>query len=189
MSAETAAEGANTAYLLLGSNIRAEDHLPAAVCRLQRYGSIAAVSRVWETRPVGCPDQPNFLNAAVKLLTPLNWQLLREEAIATIEAELQRVREPGKRNTPRTIDIDIILFNRDVFRHGRHQIPDPELLQRAYIAVPLAEIAPHYVHPENGRTLAEIAAAMEDGKDTFRQRPDVRLADLPGTAILSDSAG
>ena len=165
---------ANLAYLSLGSNIEPERHLPAAVAHLTRYGCVRAVSTVWETPPVGFRDQPNFLNAAVLLETDLPAQALREEAIAAIESALGRVRTENK-NAPRTIDIDIMLFNYDVLRVGRRRIPDPEVLERSFVAIPLAEIAPEYVHPETGQTLQAIAKRFDSEEAGMRPRKDIVL--------------
>jgi len=178
-------ERLNTVYLLLGSNIQAEENLPAAVWALSRCGTIAAVSRVWESPPVGYLDQPNFLNAAVKLRTPLSPSELWADVIARIERELHRVRDPENVHAPRTIDIDLVLFNRERLRSGNHRIPDPDLLTKAYMAVPLAEVDPDYVHPETGQTLAEIAATHEDEARTFRRRPGVDLAG-PARGVSTD---
>jgi 2-amino-4-hydroxy-6-hydroxymethyldihydropteridine diphosphokinase len=160
----------NLAYLSLGSNIEPERNLPAAVAHLARFGHVAAVSTVWESVPVGLIGQPNFLNAAALLETPLSAQALREQAIAEIETALGRVRTKDK-NAPRTIDIDIMLFNRDVLQVGRRHIPDPEILERPFVAIPLAEIAPDYIHPETGQTLQQIARLMRQAGMT--PRPDV----------------
>ena len=165
----------NLAYLSLGSNIQPERHLPAAVARLTRFGRVRAVSSVWETRPLGLADQPNFLNACVLLETELSAQALRQEAIAAIEAELGRVRTADK-NAPRTIDIDIMLFNHDILQVGRRRIPDPEVLERPFVAIPLAEIAPDYVHPDTGETLQNIARRFDPGASGMRQRNDVTLS-------------
>jgi 2-amino-4-hydroxy-6-hydroxymethyldihydropteridine diphosphokinase len=162
------------AYLSLGSNIEPERYLPAAVAGLAQYGRVRGVSAVWETRPVGFSDQPNFLNAAVLLETDLSAQALREEAIASIETALGRVRTENK-NAPRTIDIDIMLFNHDILQVGRRCIPDPEVLERPFVAIPLAEIAPDYVHPETGRTLKEIARRFDPTAAGMRRRNDVEL--------------
>ena len=162
----------NLAYLSLGSNIEPESNLPAAVKLLARFGYVRAVSSVWETEPVGLADQPNFLNAAVLLETALSAQALRDEAIAQIEESLGRVRTANK-NAPRTIDIDIMLFNQDTLQIGQRHIPDPEILERPFVAIPLAEIAPDYVHPEIGRTLKQIAASLPATEMTLR--PDVLL--------------
>ncbi len=164
----------NLAYLSLGSNIEPERHLPEAVAHLAQYGYVRAVSAVWETRPVGFSDQPNFLNAALLLETDLSAQALREEAIASIEAALGRVRAKNK-NAPRTIDIDIMLFNHDTLQVGRRRIPDPEVLERPFVAIPLAEIAPDYIHPQTGQTLRDIARRFDPMAAGMRRRDDVEL--------------
>ncbi len=164
----------NLAYLSLGSNIEPERHLPAAVAHLAQYGRVRTVSTVWETRPVGFSDQPNFLNAALLLETDLSAQALREEAIASIEAVLGRVRTENK-NAPRTIDIDIMLFNHDILQVGRRHIPDPEVLERPFVAIPLAQIAPGYIHPETGQTLEDIARRFDLKAAGMRRRDDVQL--------------
>jgi len=160
------------AFLSLGSNIAPETNIAAAVRELAAYGRVVRASRVWETPPVGFPDQPNYLNAAVLLETTLSAPELHDVAIAAIEHKLGRVRDPGNRNAPRTIDIDIALFNREVLSVGHRTIPDPDILSRAFVAVPLAELD---MHPEDGRTLAEIAAALKATTPEMRLRPDVPL--------------
>ena len=164
----------NLAYLSLGSNIEPERNLPAAVTRLAQYGRVKAVSAVWESLPVGFSDQPNFLNAAVLLETELSAPALREEAIATIESALGRVRTENK-NAPRTIDIDIMLFNRDVIQTKRRHIPDPEVMERPFVAIPLAEISPDYVHPETGQRLQDIAQQFDPTSAGMHRRDDVVL--------------
>jgi 2-amino-4-hydroxy-6-hydroxymethyldihydropteridine diphosphokinase len=163
------------AYLSLGSNIAPERNLPAAVKALGRYGKVVRVSRVWESTPVGFAGQANFLNAAVLLETNLLAAELHDIAIAAIEHELGRVRDPRNRNAPRTMDIDISLYNRDRLQLGRRRIPDPDILTRAFVAVPLSELDPTYVHPEVERTLAEIAAGFDLVDCGLRARTDVRL--------------
>jgi 2-amino-4-hydroxy-6-hydroxymethyldihydropteridine diphosphokinase len=164
----------NLAYLSLGSNIEPERNLPAAVTHLAQFGRVQAVSTVWETLPVGFSDQSNFLNAALLLETCLSARELREEAIANIETTLGRVRTENK-NAPRTIDIDIMLFNRDIIQmNGRH-IPDPEVLERSFVAIPLAEIAPDYVHPETDQTLKDIAKQFDPASAGMVRREDVEL--------------
>lgn len=160
----------NLAYLSLGSNIDPERNLPAAVGLLGRYGRVLAVSAVYESLAEGWADQPNFLNAAALFSTPLSAEKLRAGPIAEIEAALGRVRTANK-NAPRTIDIDIMLFNRDILELGPRHIPSPEILERPFVAVPLAELAPDYVHPETGETLATIAARFSHA--ALRPRPDV----------------
>jgi 2-amino-4-hydroxy-6-hydroxymethyldihydropteridine diphosphokinase len=164
----------NRAYLSLGSNIEPERNLAAAVDWLGRWGRVRAVSTVWESAPLGFADQPDFLNAAVLLETGLSAQALRQEAIASIETALGRVRTANK-NAPRTIDIDIMLFNHDILQVGQRRIPSPEVLERPFVAIPLAEIAPDYVHPEIGQALHQIAGRFDPAAAGMRRRDDVTL--------------
>jgi 2-amino-4-hydroxy-6-hydroxymethyldihydropteridine diphosphokinase len=164
----------NLAYLSLGSNIEPEHNLPEAVAQLARFGRVIAASSVWQTPAVGFTEQPDFLNAAVLLETELPARILRQRTIAQIENSLGRVRTENK-NGPRPIDIDIILFNLEVLSIGQRRIPDPELLERSFVAIPMAEIAPDYVHPEVKITLAEIALQFNPATEAIKRRDDVEL--------------
>lgn len=164
----------NQAFLSLGSNIEAEINLPAAVRKIAQYGRIVRISTVWETTPVGPDGQPNFLNAALWLETRLSAKELKDEAIAEIETALGRVRS-SDRFAPRPIDIDIMLFNADRLQLGGGPIPDPEILERPFVVISLAEIAPDYVHPETGETLATIASRFAPVASGMRRRDDVIL--------------
>ncbi len=164
----------NLAYLLLGSNIEPEKNLRAAVLLLCQFGRVLRTSAVWETQPIGRSDQSDYLNAALLLETRLSAKALRAEAIAQIEAELGRVRTKDK-FAPRTIDIDIMLFNRDILDIGHRHIPDPEIMERPFVAVTLAEIDPEYVHPENNRTLEQIASTIDTKQAGMKKRTDINL--------------
>jgi 2-amino-4-hydroxy-6-hydroxymethyldihydropteridine diphosphokinase len=173
---------ANRAYLSLGSNIEPEKNLPAVVRELEAFGRVLAVSSVWESAPYHAvataqahrAAESNFLNAAVLLETELSPHELYHQATAGIERRLGRVRDPHDKNAPRTIDIDLSLFNRDVAEFDGHRVPDPEMLTRPFVAIPLAELDPDYVHPTDGRRLADIAATLMS-KSGLRPRPDVKL--------------
>lgn len=168
-----ASSDSNDAYLVLGSNIEPEQNLPAAAGMLAEYGTVCRVSRVWESPPADRSDQANYLNAAVLLRTPLNPYEIRSRAIDAIEQRLGRRRDPSDRYAARTIDIDLALFNSEELEYDGRRIPDPDILTRAFVAVPLAELSPDYVHPVTGRTLAEIAATFEPSG--LIARDDVRL--------------
>ena len=83
--------------------------------------------------------------------------------IDPIESDLGRVRDPNNENAPRTIDIDILLWNTEVLEYGEQPwiIPDPDITQYAHVAVPLADLAPDTVHPIGDKTLAEIAKSLD----------------------------
>lgn len=161
----------NIAYLALGSNINKERNLPAAVRLLAAYGRVLRASAVYETAPVGNPDDPAFFNAAVMLETALPAAILKETALTAIENQLGRQRTADP-NAPRTIDLDIALFNDEVLEIGPRHIPDPDILRFAHVAAPLADLAPDYRHPETGETLAAIAARLPS---PLIRRPDILL--------------
>jgi 2-amino-4-hydroxy-6-hydroxymethyldihydropteridine diphosphokinase len=159
--------------LALGSNIEPERNLPRCVALLAERCQVLAISRVYETEPVGFTEQANFLNAAVLVETALEAEALKAEVLADIENRLGRIRTANK-NSPRTIDVDIALFNHDVLMVGSRRIPDPEILEFGHIALPLADLAPDYLHPETGQTLAEIADQFSSDPE-LRLRPDIVL--------------
>ena len=147
--------------IAIGSNIEPERNLPRAVTALEQQPQIKlrAVSPVYESLPVGTSvDQPPFFNAAAFIETDLSPVTLKE-ALLAIEGSLGRVRT-ADRYAPRTIDLDIALYGQQIFElNGRH-IPDPDVTKFAHVALPLADLAPDWVHPELGLTLAEIAKGL-----------------------------
>ena len=174
MPAEERGKQIHLAYLSIGSNIEPEENLPAAVRELGRFGRVSLVSSVWQSPPIGAPGQPDYLNAALLLETPLSAECLKKEGIAVVEALLGRVRS-GDRNAPRTIDIDIMLFDSEELSFGARRIPDREVLEHPCVAIPLAEIAPGYIHPVTGDPLADIASRFDPISWGMRIRPDVIL--------------
>jgi dihydroneopterin aldolase/2-amino-4-hydroxy-6-hydroxymethyldihydropteridine diphosphokinase len=162
---------ANRAFLALGSNINPEHNLKAAVQRLAWRFHLRDVSPVYETPPVAKTNQPNFLNAAALIETNLTAAELKQ-ALQAIEQELGRART-GDKNAPRTIDLDISLFDDQVMDVGQRHIPDPDLVKYSHIARPLADLAPYQRHPETGQTLQEIAQALPAGG--LVRRPEIVL--------------
>lgn len=162
----------NRVLVALGSNIDSERNMRKAIRLLASYCQLAAVSPVYETKPVGKTEQPNFLNAAALVETDLTAAELKTRVLQVIERKLGRVRTEDK-NAPRTIDLDIALFGEQVIDHGRRHIPDPDTLKHPHIAVPLADLAPTMRHPEDGRTLQQIAQSLPSSG--LAARPDVVL--------------
>ena len=156
----------NRVFIAMGSNIEPERNMRRAVRLLASRCRLLAVSPVYQTAPVGKTEQADFLNAAALIGTPLTAKALKSQVLQAIEAELGRVRTDDK-NAPRTIDLDIALFNDQVLTLGRRHIPDPDLLHYAHIAVPLADLAPGYRHPETGQTLREIAERLHPEEMTL----------------------
>ncbi len=162
----------NQVFVALGSNIRSEYNIPEAVRRLSLHCQLVAVSPVYETTPVGSTQQASFLNAAALIETGLTATELKEDVLKVIEQELGRVRTEDK-NAPRTIDLDIALFVAHDLETGSSAFHDPDTLQYAHVAVPLADIAPTRRHPATGQTLQEIAHGLS--VSGLVSRPDVVL--------------
>lgn len=160
-----------TAYIGVGANLgdRAAtiDAAVAAIGRLDGVELLAA-SSLYETDPVG-PPQPRYLNGAVAVNTVLSApELLR--GLLEVERRLGRVRIDSERNAPRTIDLDLLLHGESIWREADVEVPHPRLMERAFVLVPLLEIAPHLCHPVTGSVLASAPCAT-DGFGIVMWRP------------------
>jgi 2-amino-4-hydroxy-6-hydroxymethyldihydropteridine diphosphokinase len=151
-------------YISLGSNIRPEENLPRSVVMLRKFGRVIATSTVWETSPVGTAG-PRFLNAVVLLQVNHPPALLKSLVLRRIEIEMGRIRTFNK-YAPRPIDLDILIAD--------GLIIDPGIWTRAHLAVPLAELLPDLLHPDQGKTLVQIAQELKR-TDEIRPHPDIKL--------------
>lgn len=150
-------------FVTLGSNIEPEKNLPEAVRLLAERVMLLRASRVFRSAPVGSEGQPDFLNAAVLVETDLPPYNLKFNALRDIEQQLGRVRSADK-FAARTIDLDLALYGDLVLDdpQGGLTLPDPDILTRAHIALPLADLDPDFVHPVSGETLGQIAVRLRD---------------------------
>jgi 2-amino-4-hydroxy-6-hydroxymethyldihydropteridine diphosphokinase len=151
---------ARTVALALGSNLGSrEEFLAEARQRLEaRVAPLEAVSRIYETEPVGPPGQGRYLNQVVLLRTAAHPEALLE-TILEIEVELGRTR--SVRWGPRTIDIDILLCGGEIWETGRVTVPHPEMPARAFVLVPLAELLPGWRDPRTGTTVTGMLALCD----------------------------
>lgn len=141
----------------LGSNVGDRlVHLHRAIDLLDRVGTVVAESPVYETAPVG-PDQPRYLNLAVAV-DGIGSAAEALVAAKRIEAEIGR--RPRGRWMPREIDVDVLLAGQGPSIGAGLQVPHPRLAERAFVLVPLVDIAPNWMHPEAGKTMAELLAAI-----------------------------
>lgn len=148
----------STVYLALGSNV-GERHkqLAIALVKLQAVVEIREISSVYETEPIGYRVQRCFLNMVCVGKTSASPQELLHAA-KNIEQQIGRV--PSFRNGPRCIDIDILLYDQLCLVTEQLIIPHPRLYERAFVLVPLAEIAPTVLEPVSGKTVQELLMAI-----------------------------
>jgi 2-amino-4-hydroxy-6-hydroxymethyldihydropteridine diphosphokinase len=147
------------AYIALGTNLGDRSaNLRAALEELPPDVRVLAESHVYETPPWGYTDQPAFLNMAVRTETDLEPEALLGY-LKQLEARLGR--EPSFRNGPRRIDLDILFYDDLVLDEPGLSIPHPRLHERAFVLVPLADLAPDFRHPVLNQTVFELLAPLD----------------------------
>ena len=159
----------NGAFISIGSNIGARNvYLEEAVQALNERldTTVEKVSSIYETAPVGYTDQADFLNIVVLIQTTLS----AEDLLAACQQIEQNLgRERTIRWGPRTVDLDILLYNEEEIATETLIVPHPRMAERAFVLIPLLEIAPGIVDPVSGKCYSEAEAVRDKGVNVWQE--------------------
>jgi 2-amino-4-hydroxy-6-hydroxymethyldihydropteridine diphosphokinase len=145
-------------FIGVGANIDPEENVSEALRMLSREADVVAVSTFYRTKPEERPEQPDFINGVVEIRTDKSPQELKL-ILRNIEGQLGRVRTDDK-FAPRTIDLDVIIYDQLNVNNNDLVIPDPQITRRAFLAVPLFELRPDLVLPGTNVGISEIASGF-----------------------------
>ncbi|MCF6139654.1 2-amino-4-hydroxy-6-hydroxymethyldihydropteridine diphosphokinase [Pseudalkalibacillus berkeleyi] len=154
----------NEVYIALGSNIGDRSHyMKSAIKEIEQLNDTQFVkaSSIYETDPVGYTDQDAFLNMVIRVQTQLTPQNLLS-ALLDIEKKLNRTREVHW--GPRTIDLDILLYNQENIQSEDLKIPHPRMLERGFVMIPLYELQPNLKFPHTDENFAQVIEERIDKK-------------------------
>ncbi len=149
-------------FIAVGSNVDPGRKIKGALKLLGERASLVAVSSFYRTEPLGGAGPP-YYNGVVEIESSLPPLELKNSLLCSIEDSLGRVRS-ADRYGPRTIDLDLILYGDTVFEDDGLKLPSPEILERAFVAVPLAELAGELTLPGTPRKLADVAGSFNPGE-------------------------
>jgi 2-amino-4-hydroxy-6-hydroxymethyldihydropteridine diphosphokinase len=153
-----------TAYLGIGSNLgNRSANLDRAIDMLSQRMKVGEVSSVYDTEPLN-PDQPRYLNIVCEVST----RLAPEGLLTLVKGIESMMGRTGRTGESRPIDIDILLYDDAVMDTPDLVIPHPRMLERAFVLVPLAEIAPDAVHPVTGKAIRELREAVSEVQGVFK---------------------
>ncbi len=151
----------NTVYLLLGSNMGDSEHtLTVAKNMIEKnIGKLTKSSSIYRTAAWGNEDQPDFLNQIIIISSSLSSLNILKEMFV-IEKEMGRVRTT--KNAARVIDIDMLFFNDEIIQTETLTVPHPQIQNRRFVLVPLAEISPDFQHPLLKKSSLELVSICSD---------------------------
>lgn len=150
------------AFIGIGSNIDPAKNVRAAIRSLGRQMRLVGVSMVYCTDALDRPQQPPYFNCVAEIETDATPKELKHGILRPIEEELGRKRTQDK-YAPRTIDLDLIVYDDLAMDAGGIRLPDPDILERPFLAIPLFELAPDLVLAGHGLHIRDIAAKLPQG--------------------------
>ena len=146
-------------FIGIGSNIEPEKNITAAIQLMIKELQILQISNFYKSKAVGDFQQPAFINGVVKITTDLQAKNLKFDVLRKIESQLGRKRTSDK-YAPRTIDLDILVYDECIINESDLLIPDPEINKRPFIAIPVFEVDPELIIPRTDIHISEIAREM-----------------------------
>jgi dihydroneopterin aldolase/2-amino-4-hydroxy-6-hydroxymethyldihydropteridine diphosphokinase len=150
-------------FIGIGSNLNPEENVRRALMLLGEGVCIVGISTFYLTEAEGRPEQPPFYNGIVEVETDFPPSELKHSVLRRIEEKLGRKRSEDK-YAPRTIDLDVIIYDNVMINTDDFVIPDPEIGIRPFLAIPLCELAPDLTLPGSGLRIREVAAAHANHK-------------------------
>ena len=150
-------------FIAVGSNVDPEAKIEGALSLLKERAALVGISSFYRTEALkGASPDPGgpYYNGVVEIETPLKPLEVKNSLLRSIEDSLGRVRSADK-FAPRTIDLDLILYGDTVFDGDGLKLPSPEILERAFVAVPLAELAGELTLPGTPLKLADVAGGFD----------------------------
>jgi len=154
-----------TVYLGLGSNLGdRQGNLDKALDFLSQRLRMGKISSVYDTEAVGDTTQPRFLN----LVCQAHTRLAPEALLTVLKGIEQKLGRTGKSGAPRPIDIDILLYGEEVLETPELVVPHPQMTERAFVLIPLAEIASDLVDPVSSKTIKELAEGLKEKQGVLK---------------------
>lgn len=147
------------AFIAVGSNIEPAENIKKAVNLLSQQVQITGLSTVYKTIAIGRPEQPSYYNCVLKVVTQIPPKKLKFQVLRKIEAALGRRRSSDK-FAPRTIDLDLIVYDNIVAKIGGMVLPDSQITERPFLAFCLYELEPTLVLPGINLSIADVCSKM-----------------------------